>query len=147
MNQRRHDKNWFVSNLEMAQAKNWLFRLFVHIPILGTMFLPSACGVVNDLLMRVIARRTLGTFYEKHGASKSSLDAWFHEVSDAKWIGPQDIKRRYPSADILPGNRVVFNIKGNNYRLIVKISFEYQMVWIRFIGTHADYDKINANTI
>ena len=60
---------------------------------------------------------------------------------------PNQIKEEYPSASILNDNRVIFNIKGNSYRLVVKISYEYQMVWIRFIGTHAEYDKINSNTI
>jgi mRNA interferase HigB len=68
-------------------------------------------------------------------------------VQKAEWKNPNDIKTAYPSASILTENRVVFNIKGNNYRLIVKISYEYEMVWIRFIGTHGEYDKINANTI
>ncbi len=97
--------------------------------------------------MRIIARQTLRKFYEKHADSKAALDSWFHEVVAAAWTGPQEIKRRYPSADILSGNRIVFNIKGNTYRLIVKIHFNTGIVFIRFLGTHADYDKINANTI
>ena len=97
--------------------------------------------------MRVIARRTLRVFYERHTASKASLDAWFHEVSEAKWNGPQDIKRRYPSADMLPGNRVIFNIKGNRYRVIVKIHYNRAIVFIRFVGTHAEYDAVDAETI
>jgi mRNA interferase HigB len=97
--------------------------------------------------MRVIARRTLRDFYEKHAASKVPLEAWFHEAAQAGWRGPQDIKNRFPSADILPGNRVVFNIKGNAYRLIVKIHYNTGIVFIRFVGTHADYDKIDATHI
>jgi mRNA interferase HigB len=97
--------------------------------------------------MRVIARRTLRDFYEKHAASKVPLEAWFHEVAQAGWLGPQDIKNRFPSADIIPGNRVVFNIKGNAYRLIVKIHYNTGIVFIRFVGTHADYDKIDATHI
>jgi mRNA interferase HigB len=97
--------------------------------------------------MRVIARRSLREFYNKHADSKLSLDVWFHEVAEARWTGPQEIKRRYPSADILPGNRVVFNIKGNHYRLIVKIHYNTQIVFIRFVGTHAEYDKVDAATI
>lgn len=97
--------------------------------------------------MRVIARGTLRDFYEKHAASKAPLAAWFHEVAQAVWHGPQDIKNRFPSVDILPGNRVVFNIKGNAYRLIVKIHYNTGIVFIRFVGTHADYDKIDATHI
>ncbi len=97
--------------------------------------------------MRVIARKTLRDFYEKHADSKASLEAWFHEVSAAEWRGPQEIKSRYPSADFLPGKRVVFNIKGNTYRLIVNIHYNTRIVFIRFVGTHAQYDKIDATTI
>ena len=97
--------------------------------------------------MRVIARKTIRDFYDQHADSKGSLEAWFHETVAAGWHGPQDIKRRYPSADILPGNRVVFNIKGNSYRLIVKIHYNTGIVFIRFVGTHAEYDKIDATRI
>jgi mRNA interferase HigB len=97
--------------------------------------------------MRVIARKTLRDFYEQYADSKTALEAWFHEAVAARWHGPQEIKNRYPSADILPGNRVVFNIKGNSYRLIVKIHYNAGIVFIRFIGTHAEYDKIDATTI
>lgn len=97
--------------------------------------------------MRVIARKTLRDFYEQHADSKTALAAWFHEAVVADWLGPQEIKTRYPSADILPGNRVVFNIKGNSYRLVVKIHYNTSIVFIRFVGTHADYDKIDATTI
>lgn len=97
--------------------------------------------------MRVIARKTIRDFYEQHAGSKASLEAWFHETVAARWHGPQDIKRRYPPADILPGNRVVFNIKGNTYRLIVKIHYNTGIVFIRFVGTHAEYDRIDATRI
>ena len=97
--------------------------------------------------MRVIARRSLRDFSELHADSKPPLEAWFHEATAARWSSPQEIKARYPSADILPGNRIVFNIKGNSYRLIVKIHYHTGIVFIRFIGTHSEYDRINAATI
>lgn len=97
--------------------------------------------------MRIIARKTLRDFYERHAESRSALEAWFHEVVATHWRDPQEIKSRYPSADILPGNRMVFNIKGNTYRLIVKIHYNAGIIFIRFIGTHAEYDKIDATTI
>ena len=97
--------------------------------------------------MRVVAKKTLRDFWQKHEDCEQQLKSWFREVQKAEWENPNHIKKEYPSASILNNNRVVFNIKGNNYRLIVKISFEYQMVWIRFIGTHGEYDQINANTI
>lgn len=97
--------------------------------------------------MRVIAKKILREFWEKHNDCEQQLKAWFQEASKAEWTSPNEIKAEYPSASIIGNDRIVFNIKGNTYRLIVKINFDYLMVWIRFIGTHAAYDKINAKTI
>jgi mRNA interferase HigB len=97
--------------------------------------------------LRVVAKKILRDFWEKHEDCEQQLKAWFRETEKAEWENPSQIKAAYPSASILNDNRVIFNLKGNNYRLIVKITYEYQMVWIRFIGTHAEYDKINATTI
>jgi mRNA interferase HigB len=83
----------------------------------------------------------------KHAAAKGPLEAWFHEAEASNWRGPQDIKKHCQSADILPGNRIVFDIKGNTFRLIVKIHYNRSIVFIRFVGTHAQYDKIDARTI
>ena len=97
--------------------------------------------------MRVIAKKILREFWEKHNDCEQQLKAWFQEASKAEWTTPNEIKSDYPSASIVGNDRIVFNIKGNAYRLIVKINFDYQMVWIRFMGTHAEYDKINVKTI
>lgn len=97
--------------------------------------------------MRVIARRTLREFWEKHSDCEQQLKSWYQEAEKASWKNLNELKLEYPSASILQDNRVVFNIKGNSYRLIVKFSFDHQMIWIRFVGTHAEYDKINANEI
>lgn len=97
--------------------------------------------------MRVIARKTLRDFWEKHPDSEQQLKAWYQEAEEAKWKGPYDIKKNYPSASTREDNRIVFNIKGNHYRLIVRINYAYGMVWIRFVGTHAQYDKIDATKI
>ncbi len=97
--------------------------------------------------MRVIAKKTLRDFWTKHPDCEQQLKAWYGEAEDAKWKGPNDIKKDYPNVSFLVDNRIVFNIKGNNYRLIVKINYAYGMVWIRFVGTHAMYDKIDATTI
>lgn len=97
--------------------------------------------------MRVIAKKTLRDFWEKHPDCEQQLKAWYQEAEDAGWKGPNDIKRDYPTASFLADNRVVFNIKGNHYRLIVKINYSYGMVWIRFVGTHAEYDKVDATKI
>lgn len=97
--------------------------------------------------MHVITRKTLVGFWRKHADAEIPLNAWFREAKSARWETPQDIKERYRSADFLPGNRVVFNIGGNKYRLVVKIAYVPGTIYIRFIGTHAAYDKINAETI
>ena len=97
--------------------------------------------------MRVIAKKILREFWEKHSDCEQQLKSWYQEASNAEWTSPNEIKSEYPSASILSNNRIVFNIKGNNYRLIIKINYDYQIVWIRFIGTHSEYDRINANEI
>ncbi len=97
--------------------------------------------------MRIISKKIIREFWEKHADSKQQLQSWYQESSNVKWKNTNDIKKVYPSASFLADNRVVFNIKGNTYRLIVRINYDYQMVWIRFIGTHAEYDKIDANKI
>ena len=97
--------------------------------------------------MRVIAKKILRDFWEHHADAEQQLKSWYQEACKADWSSPVEIKQEYPSLSILNNNRFVFNIKGNKYRLIVKINFEYQMIYIRFIGTHAEYDKINANEI
>jgi len=97
--------------------------------------------------VRVIAKKTLRDFWLKHADSEDQLKAWFSETEKSEWNTMNALKSEYPSASILKDNRVVFNIKGNTYRLIVKFNWEYQICWIRFVGTHAEYDKINANEI
>ena len=97
--------------------------------------------------MRVIAKSTLRNFWTRHKDCEQQLKAWYKEAEEANWKGPNDIKREYPSASFLQDNRVVFNIKGNNYRLVVKINYDCGLVWIRFVGTNGQYDKINASKI
>lgn len=97
--------------------------------------------------MRVISKKSLRDFWEKHNDCEQQLKSWYQEALKASWKSPKDIKEDYPSASILDDNRIVFNIKGNTYRLIVRINYDYGIVWIRFIGTHTEYDKINANKI
>ncbi len=97
--------------------------------------------------LRVIAKKILREFWQKHRDCEQQLKAWYHETGKAKWKNTQDIKREYPTASFIADNRVVFNIKGNNYRLICKINYDYQMVWIRFIGTHTGYDTIDATKV
>lgn len=97
--------------------------------------------------MRIIARSTLRDFWQQHADSEQPLKAWFHDVSRMDWQSPSDIKNVYANASILPENRVVFNIKGNDYRLIVHVRYDIGIIFIRFIGTHQEYDKVDAVTI
>jgi mRNA interferase HigB len=97
--------------------------------------------------VRVIAKRILRDFWSIHADCEQQLKAWYNEAEQADWKSPNDIKKAYPSASILKDNRMVFNIKGNNYRLIVRINYKYGIVWIRFIGTHIEYDKVDATKI
>lgn len=97
--------------------------------------------------MRVISRKALRDFSLLHADSEDALNAWYNEATTKSWESPVDVKARYPSASILPGNRIVFNIKGNTYRLVVKVNYTYEIIFIRFVGTHSEYDKIDARTI
>ncbi len=97
--------------------------------------------------MRVISRKTLVQFWTKHRDAEHPLKAWFREAGQAHLSSPNELKQHYPTISILSSNRIVFNIKGNKYRLITMINFDYGQVFIRFIGTHAEYDKIDATMI
>ncbi len=93
--------------------------------------------------MKVLGRDKLDECGRKYSSSKKALDSWFHEVNnkECQWRAPQDIKERYPSASFLNKNRVIFNIKGNNYRLVVKVRYQNEIVVVEWVGTHAEYDK------
>ncbi len=97
--------------------------------------------------MHVIARPRLLEFASRHPDAKGMIDAWWAEAKRASWKSPRDVLERHRTADILAGNRVVFNIKGNHYRLVAEINYNTGTVFIRFVGTHAEYDKIDAETI
>lgn len=97
--------------------------------------------------MRAIAISTLRQFWEKHPDAEQPIKAWVDEAAKAQWAQPSDIKVQYRSASILKNRRVVFNIKGNDYRLIVAVAFRLSIVYVKFIGTHAEYDKIDAETV
>lgn len=97
--------------------------------------------------MRVIAKKILREFWERQTDSEGQLKTWYKEATKAKWNSPIDIKAEYQKASILKNGRVVFNICGNKYRLVVKINYLRQWIFIRFIGTHREYDKIDAEKI
>lgn len=91
--------------------------------------------------MKVVGRKRIDEFCQCHGDVRSQLTAWLAEAEEAEWQTPMSVKERYPSASFLGNGRVIFNIKGNKYRLDTKISYKNQMVLIKRIGTHAEYDK------
>jgi mRNA interferase HigB len=103
--------------------------------------------------MRIIARRTLKAFVASRAGRKdqpalrAALDAWFAEVRRAKWANTAEVKRQYGTASIVSADRIVFNIKGNDYRLVVSIDFEKGIVWTKWVGTHRDYDLIDVKKV
>lgn len=97
--------------------------------------------------MRVIAIATLRAYWESNQPAEQPLKAWYDEAKAATWKLPQDIKNAYRNASFIANNRVVFNIKGNDYRLIVAVAYRTGIVYVKFIGTHAEYDQIDAATI
>ncbi|MDX5422146.1 MAG: type II toxin-antitoxin system HigB family toxin [Hymenobacteraceae bacterium] len=97
--------------------------------------------------MNVISIRAIHKFYEKHAGAKQALLTWYKTVSKASWKDINELWEDYPSADLVGDSRVIFNIKGNHYRLVARVSFQYKNVLIKFVGTHAEYDKIDPVTV
>lgn len=98
-------------------------------------------------MKRIFAKSTLREYWKKHPDTEQYLKTWYDTSMSSDWKTPNDVKQTYVNASVLKGGRIVFNIKGNSYRLIVKFNFEKQWAFIRFIGTHDEYEKIDANTI
>jgi mRNA interferase HigB len=94
--------------------------------------------------MRVIAKKTLITFYLAHKDAEQALKAWYDEAAKANWTSPNEIKAQYRNASFIGSNRVIFNISGNKYRLIVAVAYQHKAVFIKFIGTHEAYDTVDA---
>lgn len=97
--------------------------------------------------MRIIARKALREFWERYPDAQQALQAWYADAKQAAWKTPVDIKNVYRNASIIANNRVVFNIKGDRYRLVAAINYAHGIVYIRFVGTHEEYDRIDAATI
>jgi mRNA interferase HigB len=97
--------------------------------------------------VRIISVRTLRRFWESHPDAEGALRAWCADARQAVWTGPQDVKDRYANASVLAGNRLVFNIRGNTYRLIVAVHYSSGIAYVRFIGTHSEYDRVDAETV
>jgi mRNA interferase HigB len=100
--------------------------------------------------MRIIAKRTLRQFWETHprgSEARTPLQVWYSTAENAEWAKPADVKATYGDASILKNSRVVFNIGGNKFRLVARINYPYKVIYIRFVGTHEEYDGIDAETI
>lgn len=102
-------------------------------------------GLISS--MNVISLKTLKDFCERHADAEQPLKAWLNEAKKANWKDPSEIKAQYKNASILKSRRVVFNIKGNTYRLVVAVAYQFGAVYIKFIGTHKEYDDIDANSV
>lgn len=96
--------------------------------------------------MRIIAKKTLREFWKRYPDAEDPLLAWFREVEKEDWSKPSQVKDKYRSASFV-GDRVVFNIKGNDYRLVVKINYPYRVIYVRFVGTHEEYDEIDVQEV
>ncbi len=97
--------------------------------------------------MNVIKRKTLKTYVEKYADAKNALDTWYRVCKKADWSNFNEVKARYPSADVVGDDRMVFNVLRNKYRLIVRFSFQYKVIQVKWFGPHAAYDKIDVTTI
>lgn len=97
--------------------------------------------------MRIVAVKFLREFWGKYPDAEQPLKSWVDEAKKAEWVQPSEIKEQYRNASILKNRRVVFNIKGNDYRLVVSMAYQYQAVYVKFIGTHKEYDSIDAETV
>jgi len=97
--------------------------------------------------VRIISRKALRTFWDDHPDARQALQTWYADVKQAVWKSPADIKRVYRNASVVANNRVIFNIRGNQYRLIVAVQYQFQIGFIRFVGTHQDYDRVDAGTV
>ena len=97
--------------------------------------------------MRIISRKKIREFWEKHSDARPALESWYADAKQANWRTPSNIKDVYKNASFVANNRVVFNIKGNKYHLVAAVQFEYGIIYIRFVGNHKEYDRIDATTV
>lgn len=97
--------------------------------------------------MKIVAVKPLRDFWEREPAAEQPIKAWVEEVKKAQWAKPSDIKAQYRNASFVGNNRVVFNIKGNDYRLVVAVAYRFKAVYVKFMGTHEEYDCVNVETV
>ena len=114
---------------------------------MGTLYLRSLWDRYIYMVMRIIAKKSLREFWQRHTNAEEPLLAWYREVIKEDWDTPTKVKKKYRSASIVGGNRVVFNIKGNDYRLVARINYPARIVYIRFVCTHAEYDAIDVEEV
>ncbi len=115
--------------------------------MLVTNFLLLVLGLFNAKIMRIISKRPLQLFWEGHPSAEQPLKSWFDEAMKAAWNSPNELKLQFGNASIISDKRVVFNIHGNSFRLVVDIEFRLQIIFIVWVGTHQEYDKIDAKEI
>jgi mRNA interferase HigB len=104
-------------------------------------------GTYYTWRVQIIAKRTLKLFWDKHSQAEVPLRSWFAIVNAADWAGPADVRSQFRSADFVGDNRVIFDIGGNKYRLVVHVAYPFRRVLVKFVGTHGDYDRINPETV
>lgn len=97
--------------------------------------------------MRIIAKGTLRDYWENHPQTEHALLDWYHVAKEANWNSPQDVKATYGNVSVVANNRLVFNIKGNDHRLVVEGDYRYQILFVVWLGSHAEYDKIDVTTV
>ena len=119
--------------------------IYVHFD--EQLYLQKSQNGTKILPMRIISKRTLISYWKKHPDTEQSLRAWHDEATKASWKTPQDIKRQYANASFVGKNRVVFNIKGNQHRLVVAVAYRFGALYIKFIGTHDEYDLIDVSNV
>jgi len=114
----------------------------------GKILLVPYTGICYTVPMQIIAKSTLKQFWERHAQAETPLRTWHTIVRKAEWTGPADVKEMFgATVDFVSDNRIIFDISGNKYRLIVHVAYPYKRVLIKFIGTHKEYDKINPETV
>jgi len=126
-----------------------LGRYKFNVPILGSISVDKWFCLINNKgrEMRIIKHKTLKDYYTEHPEIKGALESWFYEVKREIWRNPEDVRANFSKARTIPGNRIVFNILRNRFRLVVKVEYQSGLVFIRFIGTHKEYDQINAEEV
>jgi mRNA interferase HigB len=112
----------------------------------GSVVLENDLGTAY-IVMRIISKKTLREFWERHADAEEPLLAWYREVVKEDWDTPAKVKEKYRNASMVGDNRVVFNIKGNDYRLVVRINYPGRIVYVRFVGTHAEYDAVDVKEV